>query len=66
MPGIEQCANREERQLVLIVNSRYMKDDVDKYTQVKWYKMNDALWLSEQIEENAPTSTLVKQAISFN
>ena len=34
-PGIEQCANREERQLVLIINSQYMKDDIDKYTQVK-------------------------------
>lgn len=44
-----------------------MKDDIDKYTQVKWYKMNDVLWLSdEQIKENALTSTLVKQAISFN
>ena len=43
-----------------------MKDDIDKYTQVNWYKMNDVLWLSEQIKENAPTSTLVKQAISFN
>lgn len=30
-----------------------MKDDIDKYTQVKWYKMNDVLWLSEQIKENA-------------